>query len=152
MKTSFTQQEIKITFCTVSSSILLCSSMEVQASPAEEETTPWYRQDIPVLTLPTLATTYAGHLSANPDIRSTFLTTEDATPYAWDHVYGEASRQAQADALAQGVSTLASDELKRPGDPDPAKRQRPYPAGRPDRRHQPDPGQQQWPADQSRHV
>jgi len=104
MKTSFTQQEIKITFCTVSSSLLLCSSMEVQAGPAEEETLPWYSQDIPTLALPTLATTYPGQFPSRPDLRSSLLTTEDAAPGAWDQLYGRASRQAQVDALSQGLS------------------------------------------------
>ncbi|MGJ7518739.1 autotransporter outer membrane beta-barrel domain-containing protein [Pseudomonas baetica] len=114
MKTSFTQQEIKVTFCTVSSSLLLCSSMEVQASPADEETTPWYRQDIPVLTLPALATTYPGRFSPAPDMRSSHFTTEDATPFAWDQIYGQASRQAQTDALAQGFTNIAAGEHKGP--------------------------------------
>ncbi|KPH00254.1 autotransporter subunit beta [Pseudomonas sp. RIT-PI-q] len=114
MRTSLTPQEIKVTFCTVSSSLLLCSTMEVQASPAEEETTPWYRQDIPVLTLPTLATTYPGRFSANPDLRSSHLTIEDAAPSAWDQLYGQASRQAQTDVLAQGFSIPGATEFKGP--------------------------------------
>jgi outer membrane autotransporter protein len=114
MKTSFTQQEIKVTFCTVSSSLLLCSSMEVQAQPAEEETTPWYRQDIPVLTLSALAPQYPGRISSIADTRSSQLTTEDATPNAWDQIYGQASRQAQTDALAHGFTMPASGELKSP--------------------------------------
>ncbi|RBH38981.1 autotransporter outer membrane beta-barrel domain-containing protein, partial [Pseudomonas sp. MWU13-2860] len=63
MKTSLTQQEIKITFCTVSSSLLLCSSMEVQASPVEEDMSPWYRQDVPMLSMPAQASTYPGRFS-----------------------------------------------------------------------------------------
>ncbi|RKS27708.1 MULTISPECIES: autotransporter domain-containing protein [Pseudomonas] len=114
MKTSFTQQEIKITFCTVSSSLLLCSSMEVQASPVEEDTAPWYRQDIPVLALPAIATTYPGRFGPAPDMRSSQLTTEDATPYAWDQVYGQASRQAQTDATDQGFTNPGSGEIKGP--------------------------------------
>jgi outer membrane autotransporter protein len=88
--------------------------MEVQASPAEEETTPWYRQDIPVLTLPAPATTYAGRFSANPDLRSSHLTIEDAAPSAWDQLYGQASRQAQTDVLAQGFSGPGATEFKGP--------------------------------------
>jgi outer membrane autotransporter protein len=114
MKTSFTQQEIKVTFCTVSSSLLLCSSLEVQAQPAEQETTPWYSQDIPTLTLPALASKYPGRISPIADTRSSQLTTEEATPYAWDQVYGQASRQAQTDALAQGFTIPGSGELKSP--------------------------------------
>jgi outer membrane autotransporter protein len=114
MKTSLTQQEIKITFCTVSSSLLLCSSMEVQASPVDEDTTPWYSQDIPVLALPALANTYPGHYGPTPDLRSSDFTTEDATPYAWDQVYGQASRQAQTDALGQGYAYPGSGQVKGP--------------------------------------
>ncbi|MHC8286437.1 autotransporter domain-containing protein [Pseudomonas sp. XS1P51] len=114
MKTSLTPQEIKVTFCTVSSSLLLCSSMEVQASPAEEETAPWYDQEIPVLTLPALASTYPGRFSANPDLRSTRLTVEDAAPSAWDQLYGQASRQAQTDFQAQGSSVPGVNDLKGP--------------------------------------
>ena len=114
MKTSFTSQEIRVSICTVSSTLLLCSSMEVQASPAEEETTPWYRQDIPVLTLPALASSYPGHFSPIADTRSSSLTVEDAAPGAWDQLYGQASRQAQTDALAQGFSIPGSGEHKSP--------------------------------------
>lgn len=114
MKTSLTQQEIKITFCTVSSSLLLCSSMEVQAQPAEDESTPWYRQDIPVLTLPALTSKYPGRNNPVADRRSSQLTTEDVTPTAWDQFYGQASRQAQTDALAQGFTIPGSGEMKSP--------------------------------------
>lgn len=114
MKTSLTQQEIKITFCTVSSSLLLCSSMEVQAQPAEDETTPWYSQDIPVLTLPAPTSKYPGRNSPVADRRSGQLTTEDVTPTAWDQFYGQASRQAQTDALAQGFTIPGSGEMKSP--------------------------------------
>lgn len=114
MKTSFTPQEIKVTFCTVSSSLLLCSSIEVQASPAEEETAPWYDQEVPVLTLPALATTYPGRFSAAADVRSSHLTIEDASPSAWDQLYGKASRQAQTDYQSLGSSLPGANQFKGP--------------------------------------
>ncbi|VVM64355.1 hypothetical protein PS662_01470 [Pseudomonas fluorescens] len=114
MKTSFTPQEIKVTFCTVSSSLVLCSSMELQASPAEEETAPWYDQEVPVLTLPALATTYAGRFSAASDVRSSRLTIEDASPSAWDQLYGQASRQAQTDYQTQGSTLPDANQNKGP--------------------------------------
>jgi outer membrane autotransporter protein len=88
--------------------------MEVQAAPADDDSTPWYRQDAPVLALPALATTYPGRFSPAPDLRSSDFTTENATPYAWDQVYGQASRQAQTDALAQGYTNFGSGEVKSP--------------------------------------
>jgi outer membrane autotransporter protein len=88
--------------------------MEVQASPAEEETTPWYDQEVPVLTLPALATNYPGRFSAKPDLRSSHLTIEDAAPSAWDQLYGQASRQAQTDYLSQGFSIPGANEFKGP--------------------------------------
>lgn len=116
MKTSFTQQEIKVTFCTVSSSLLLCSSMEVQAGPAEDATLPWYRQDVPVMALPavTITAPYPGRFSTASDTRSSHLTIEDAAPSAWDQMYGQASRQAQTDVLAQGFAIPGSSEFKGP--------------------------------------
>jgi len=42
MKTPLRSQEITTTLYTVSTSLLLLSSMEAQAWPAEESTTPWY--------------------------------------------------------------------------------------------------------------
>ncbi|MBK5301164.1 MULTISPECIES: autotransporter domain-containing protein [Gammaproteobacteria] len=114
MKTSFTPQEIKITFCTVTSSLLLCSSMEVQAASAEDETTPLYNQELPGLTLPASAPPYPGRSRVNPDLQSSRLTVEDASPSAWDHVYGKTSRQAQTDSLAQGSSIPGSSEFKGP--------------------------------------
>lgn len=115
MKTSLTQHEIKVTFCTVSSSLLLCSTMEVQAGPAEDDTTPWYRQEVPVLTLPLTSITapYPGHFAAS-DTRSSRLTIEDAAPSAWDQVYGQTSRLAQTDALSQGLSIPGSSEFRGP--------------------------------------
>jgi outer membrane autotransporter protein len=114
MKTSLTSQEIKVTFCTVSSSLLLCSSIELLAATAEQETTPWYRQDIPTLGLTTLAATWPGQFSAHPDLRSSSLTTEDAAPTAWDQLYGQPSRQAQTDYLSQRMAVPGTHELKGP--------------------------------------
>ena len=114
MKNSFTSQEIKLTFCTVSSSLLLCSSMEMQASPAEEAAKPWYDRDNPPFTSPALANPYPSRSNAHPDVRSSRLTVEDAAPSAWDQIYGQASRQAQTDALAQGVSIPGANEFKGP--------------------------------------
>ncbi len=115
MKTSLTPHEIKITFCTVSSSILLCSSMEAQAGPVADETTPWYRQDVPILTLPaTVITPDPQRLSPRPDLRGNHLITEDLAPSAWDQLYGQASRQAQTDILNPGFATPGGGTLKGP--------------------------------------
>ncbi|MHC8314252.1 autotransporter domain-containing protein [Pseudomonas sp. LB3P31] len=103
MKTSLTPQEIKVSFYTVSSSLLLCSSVGVQAAPAEDETLPWYRQDVPVMSLPAISITapYPGHVSGASDARSSRLTIEDAAPSTWDQLYGQPSRRAQDDVQAQ---------------------------------------------------
>ncbi|WP_236178450.1 MULTISPECIES: autotransporter outer membrane beta-barrel domain-containing protein [Pseudomonas] len=115
MKTSITSQEIKITFCTVSSSILLCSSMEAQAGPVADEATPWYRQDIPVMTLPaTVVTPGPQRLSPKPDLRGAQLITEDLAPSAWEQLYGETSRQAQTDVLSPGFAMPGTGEAKGP--------------------------------------
>ncbi|WP_064618163.1 autotransporter domain-containing protein [Pseudomonas sp. GR 6-02] len=113
MRTSFTPQEIKFTFCVVSGSLLLCSSMEVRASSAEDETTPWYSQQLPTITLPFGLATYPDRLRVNSDLPSSRLTIEDAAPLAWDHAYGPTSRQAQTDYLTQGTIPGAS-EFKGP--------------------------------------
>ncbi|MBK5534692.1 autotransporter outer membrane beta-barrel domain-containing protein [Pseudomonas sp. TH08] len=115
MKISFTPHEIKITFCTVSSSILLCSSMEAQASPAADETDPWYRENVPVMTLPaTVITPYPQRFSPRPDLQGTRLITEDLAPSAWDELYGRSARQAQTDVLSPGFATPGSDAFKGP--------------------------------------
>ena len=114
MKKSLSPQEIKFTLCTVSSSLLLCSAMETHASPEDQATTPWYDQEVQMLSLPSLATTYPGHSSANPDLRSSHLTTEDAAPLAWDQLYGQPSRQAQTDYQAQGASITDVNQFKSP--------------------------------------
>jgi hypothetical protein len=114
MKTSITSQEIKVTFCTVSSSLLLCSTLEAQAAPAEQDTSPWYDQEVPALSLPALSTTYPGRFSATPDMRSSRLTTEDASPAAWDQLYGQASRQAQTDYQSQGFTLPGANQSKGP--------------------------------------
>ncbi|KII29550.1 autotransporter outer membrane beta-barrel domain-containing protein [Pseudomonas fluorescens] len=115
MKTSITPHEIKITFCTVSSSILLCSSMEAQAGPAADETTPWYRSDVPVLTLPTTVITPGPQrFSPRPDLQGTRLITEDLAPSAWDELYGRSARQAQTDVLSSGYAMPGSGDFKGP--------------------------------------
>jgi hypothetical protein len=115
MKTPITPHEIKITFCTVSSSILLCSSMEAQAGPAADETTPWYRADVPVMTLPTTVITPGPQrFSPRPDLQGTRLITEDLAPSAWDELYGRSARQAQTDVLSSGYATPGSGDFKGP--------------------------------------
>ena len=115
MRTSITPHEIKITFCTVSSSILLCSSMEAQAGPAADETTPWYRADVPVMTLPaTVITPDQQRFSSRPDVRGANLITEDLAPNAWDQLYGRPARQAQNDVLSSGFAMPGSGDFKGP--------------------------------------
>jgi hypothetical protein len=115
MKISITPHEIKITFCTVSSSILLCSSMEAQAGPAADETTPWYRADVPLMTLPvTVITPGPQRFSPRPDLQGTRLITEDLAPSAWDELYGRSARQAQTDVLSSGYATPGSGDFKGP--------------------------------------
>jgi len=115
MKTPVTSHEIKITFCSVSSSILLCSSMEAQAGPAADEATPWYRQDVPVLTLPaTIITPDRPRNSPRPDLRGPNLFSEDLAPSAWDQLYGQSARQAQTDRLEPGFTAAGSTALKGP--------------------------------------
>lgn len=115
MKISITPHEIKITFCTVSSSILLCSSMEAQAGSAADETTPWYRADVPVMTLPaTVITPGPQRFSPRPDLQGTRLITEDLAPSAWDELYGRSARQAQTDVLSSGYAMPGSGDFKGP--------------------------------------
>ncbi|CAI8786352.1 Autotransporter outer membrane beta-barrel domain-containing protein [Pseudomonas sp. IT-347P] len=115
MKTSKTSREIKITLCTVSSSILLCSSMEAQAGSAADEITPWYRADVPVLTLPaTVITPGPQRFSPRPDLQGTRLMTEDLAPSAWDELYGRSARQAQTDVLSSGYAVPGSGDFKGP--------------------------------------
>ncbi|MCA4963367.1 autotransporter outer membrane beta-barrel domain-containing protein [Pseudomonas sp. Y24-6] len=112
MRTSLPPLEIKATFYTLSSSLLLCSSVGAQAGPAEDETLPWYRQDVPTMSLPAINITapYPGHVSAASDARSSRLTIEDAAPSTWDQLYGKPSRQAEADVLALGFSGPGASE------------------------------------------
>ena len=95
--------------------------MEVQASPAEEETTPWYRQDIPVLTLPALASTYPGHFSPIADTRSSSLTVEDAAPGAWDQLYGTGLAPGTNRRPGPGFFHPRLRRTQKPGAGDPAK-------------------------------
>ncbi|MBC3273445.1 autotransporter outer membrane beta-barrel domain-containing protein [Pseudomonas sp. SWRI81] len=115
MKTSLTSHEIKITICTVSSSVLLCSSMEVQAGPAADEATPWYRADVPVMTLPaTVITPGPQRLDPRRDLSGSRLMTEELAPGAWDQLYGKSARQAQTDVLSSGFATPGSGDFKGP--------------------------------------
>ncbi|WP_332763246.1 autotransporter outer membrane beta-barrel domain-containing protein [Pseudomonas koreensis] len=107
MKTSLTPQEIKITFCTVSSSILLCSSMEAKAGPAADDTRIWYRADVPVMPLPATVITPG-------DAQDAPLVSADVAPSAWDELYGRSARQAQTDVLSSGYAIASGGEGKGP--------------------------------------
>ena len=109
MKTSLTSHELKITLCTVSGSLLLCSSMEAHAGSAADETT-WYRADVPVMTLPVTVVT-PGPLPLSQ--QSSRLITEDLAPSAWDELYGRSARRAQTDALSSGYA-MPGGEFKGP--------------------------------------
>ncbi|MDB6144563.1 MAG: autotransporter outer rane beta-barrel protein [Pseudomonas sp.] len=50
MKTSTIPQDITLAVCTVSTSLLLYASLEVRAAP-QDEPIPWYRGNIPLMTL-----------------------------------------------------------------------------------------------------
>ena len=97
MKTSLTPQEIKIILCTVSASVLLCSSMEVQASPAEDEAQRWYRQDLLLNSLLTPATPQAPMPASQPVGNSLGIVQD--RPQAWDPLYGPAARQTEVGYL-----------------------------------------------------
>lgn len=89
--------------------------MEAQAGPVADEATPWYRQDIPVMTLPaTVVTPGPQRLSPKPDLRGAQLITEDLAPSAWEQLYGETSRQAQTDVLSPGFAMPGTGEAKGP--------------------------------------
>lgn len=109
MKTSLTPHELKITFCTVSGSLLLCSSMEAHAESAADEST-WYRADVPVMTLPVTVIT-PGPLPLSH--QSSRLITEDLAPSAWDELYGRSARRALTDALSSGYA-MPGGEYKGP--------------------------------------
>jgi outer membrane autotransporter protein len=106
MKTSITSQEIKITLCTVSTSLLLCSSMDVQAASPEDESIPWYRQDVPVFTLPTPDSTLIKGFTANTTFETRPLTINEAkTDYLASQFSGN------SDSLSKGpaIYTLHND-------------------------------------------
>jgi outer membrane autotransporter protein len=89
--------------------------MEAQAGPAADETTPWYRADVPVMTLPvTVITPGPQRLSPRPDLQGANLVTEDLAPSAWDELYGRSARQAQTDVLSSGYATPGSGDFKGP--------------------------------------
>lgn len=115
MKTSLTPQEIKITFCTLSSSILLCSSMEARAGSAEDDSSNWYRADVPVMTLPaTVITPDPQHQDPRQDLHGSRLISENLAPSAWDELYGRNARQAQTDVLSSGYAMPGSGASKGP--------------------------------------
>jgi outer membrane autotransporter protein len=89
--------------------------MEAQASPAADETNPWYRQAVPVMTLPaTIITPETPLRNTRPDLLGARLVTEDLAPAAWDQLYGQSSRLAQTDVLSAGFATLGNDASKGP--------------------------------------
>jgi hypothetical protein len=89
--------------------------MEAQAGPAADETTPWYRADVPVMTLPaTVITPDQQRFSSRPDVRGANLITEDLAPNAWDQLYGRPARQAQNDVLSSGFAMPGSGDFKGP--------------------------------------
>ena len=114
MKTPRTHHEITLTLCTVSSSLLLCSSMEVRAQPADDQTLPWYRENVPAFTLPTPDVAYGGYFARTPGFGNPPLTIAEAAPFAWDRIYGQPSRQAETDFLMAHVGQSMGSEFKGP--------------------------------------
>lgn len=114
MNTSHFQHEIKITLYTVSTSLLLCTSMEIQASSAEDEAIPWFEQDVPALSLPTPDTSHSIRFTRNPGLDNQLLTVEQAAPSAWDRFYGQPARSAERDVLGSPFSGTTGSELKGP--------------------------------------
>ncbi|MFJ2539131.1 autotransporter outer membrane beta-barrel domain-containing protein [Pseudomonas sp. NPDC087614] len=115
MRTSITPREIKITFCTVSSFLLLCSSMEAQAAPAADEATPWYRENVPVITLPaTVITPDRQRFNPLSDRQIARLITEELAPGAWDLLYGQSARKAQTDVVSSGFAMPGGSDWKGP--------------------------------------
>jgi len=114
MNTSHFQHEIKITLYTVSTSLLLCTSMKIQASSAEDEAIPWFEQDVPALSLPTPDTRNSIRFTRNPGLDNQLLTVEQAAPSAWDRVYGQPARSAERDVLSSPFSGMSGSELKAP--------------------------------------
>ena len=114
MKTPRTHHEITFTLCTVSSSLLLCSSMEVRAQSADDETLPWYRENVPAFTLPTPDVAYDGYFARTPSFDNPQLTIAEAAPFAWDRIYGQPSRQAETDFLTPYVGQAIGREFKGP--------------------------------------
>ncbi|POA21917.1 autotransporter outer membrane beta-barrel domain-containing protein [Pseudomonas sp. FW300-N1A1] len=108
MNTSLHHHEFKLTLYTVSTSLLLCTSMEVQASSADDETTPWYRQDVPTFAFPAPEVPQSGHFIRQPGLENQLLTIEQAAPSAWQRVYGGPARQAEQDVLNSQFSSIAS--------------------------------------------
>ncbi|MBV4484840.1 autotransporter outer membrane beta-barrel domain-containing protein [Pseudomonas sp. SWRI153] len=111
MKISITPREIKFTLCTVSSSILLCSSMEAQAGAVADETVSWYQENAPVLNLPVTVITPGPQRS---EARPERFMNEEIAPGAWDRFYGQGARQAQTDILSSGFAAPGSGPLKGP--------------------------------------
>jgi outer membrane autotransporter protein len=89
--------------------------MEAQASPVADETLPWYRESVPVMTLPaTVITPGPQRFDVRPDLQGADLITEDLAPAAWDRLYGASSRQAQVDILTPGFAMPGSGDFKGP--------------------------------------
>jgi outer membrane autotransporter protein len=114
MNASLIQHEIKITLYTVSTSLLLCTSMEIQASSVEDEAVPWYRQDVPAFTLPTPDVTNNIRFIRDPGRDNQLLTVEQAAPSAWDRVYGQPAGNAERDVLNSQFSGMTGAEVKGP--------------------------------------
>ncbi|RON09710.1 autotransporter outer membrane beta-barrel domain-containing protein [Pseudomonas brassicacearum] len=114
MNTAFIQHEIKFTLYTVSTSLLLCTSMEVQASSVEDEAMPWYQQDVPAFTLPAPDVSNNIRFTRDPGRDNQLLTVEQAAPSAWDRVYGQPARNAERDVLNSQFSGMTGAEVKGP--------------------------------------
>lgn len=107
MKTSMTPREIKSAVCTVSTSILLCSTLEIQAAPPEDVTTPWYRGDIPVLSLlPPDPSRLAENLAApaKPRFESQLLASVGTDSTAWEQIRGRQLGQGEVGNLGPQLS------------------------------------------------
>lgn len=78
MKTSTIPQDIALVVCSLSTSFLIYASLDAKAAPPEEEPIPWYRGNIPLMSILTPSPNPAQNRLAHWHLTASKITNDNA--------------------------------------------------------------------------
>lgn len=87
MKTSTIPQDITLVVCSLSTSFLIYASLDAQAAPPEEEPIPWYRGNIPLMSILTPSPTPVQNRLAHWHLTASKITGDTTVASSLEGAY-----------------------------------------------------------------